>query len=101
MIVKIEFCYETDTEYIRCPAKIGRNIRNLQRQFDKWIYDRNNKHPYGVIAHEDEEGNKIYGVCFNAEAFVYWLNQVRFVKRKKVVRIIDNPTKPPKKKLRF
>lgn len=101
MIVKIEFDYENDTEYIRCTAKVGRNIRKLQRQFDKWIYDRNNKHPYWELAHIDEEGNEIYGVCFDAEAFVYWLNHVKYVKRKKVARLVEKPNKPPKKKLRF
>lgn len=78
MIVKIEFGRETDTEYIRCPARIGRNMQKLQSQFDKWIYNRNNKYPYWEYPHIDEEGNKIYGVCFNAEEFVYWLNEVRF-----------------------
>ncbi|WP_169800511.1 hypothetical protein [Metabacillus fastidiosus] len=101
MIVKLEFMYESDSEYMSCPAKVGRNVRKLQRQFDKWIYDRNNKHPYWVIADEDEEGNEIYGVCFNAEAFVYWLNDVKFVKRKKIAKLIDKPADPPKKKLRF
>ena len=101
MIVKIEFGYEIDTEYIRCPARVGRNIRKLQRQFDKWIYDRKNKHPYWMVADEEEEGNKIYGVCFNAEAFVYWLNQVKYAKRKQVAKLIDYPTNTPKKKLRF
>ena len=101
MIVKIEFDYEADTEYIRCSARVGRNIRKLLRQFDKWIYDRNNKHPYWMVADEDEEGNKIYGVCFNAEAFVYWLNHVKYVKGKKVARLIVNPVNLPKKRLRF
>ena len=36
MFVKVEFMYEEDTEYIRCPAKVGRNIRQLLRDFDKW-----------------------------------------------------------------
>lgn len=101
MIVKIEFEYETDTEYMRCPAKVGRNIRYLQKEFDKWIYDRNNNHPYWEVAHVDQDGNEFYGVCFNAEAFVYWLNHVRFAKRKKVATLIDVPTKLPKKKINF
>ncbi|MGG3891775.1 hypothetical protein [Metabacillus fastidiosus] len=80
---------------------MGRNVRKLQRQFDQWIYDRNNKHPYWVVADEDEGGNKIYRVCFNAEAFMYWLNDVKFAKRKKVARLIDRPANSRKKKLRF
>jgi hypothetical protein len=30
MIVKVEFMYEDDTEYICCPAKIGRTIDQIQ-----------------------------------------------------------------------
>ena len=40
MIIKIEFDYDTDTEYMNCPAKTGRKIRKLQRDFDKWLYNR-------------------------------------------------------------
>ena len=53
MIVKIEFCYEKDTEYILCPAKVGRNIRQLQRDFDKWLYNRQNNHSYWEVADID------------------------------------------------
>ena len=42
MFVKVKFDYETNTQYIRCPAKIGRNVRKLQSQSDKWIYDAKN-----------------------------------------------------------
>ena len=101
MIVKVEFMYEEDTEYIRCPAKVGRNIRQLQREFDKWLYNRENNHPYWEVAHVDEEGNKFYGVCFDAEAFVYWLNNIRFRERKKVARLLVTPNKTPKKKINF
>ena len=101
MIVKIEFCYEKDTEYILCPAKVGRNIRQLQRDFDKWLYNRQNNHSYWEVADIDEEGNNIYGVCFNAEAFVYWLNNIRFTKRKKIAKLVETPNKQPKKKIRF
>ena len=101
MIVKVEFMNEEDTEYIRCPAKVGRNIRQLQREFDKWLYDRENNHPYWEVALVNEEGNKFYGVCFDAEAFVYWLNNIRFGKRKKVARLLVTPNKTPKKKINF
>jgi len=101
MIVTIDYGYETDAEYIRCSARVGRNIRKLQRQFDKWIYNRNNKHPYWVVAHIDEDGNEHYGVCCITEAFFYWLNHIKCAKRKQVARLIENPPNPPKKKLRF
>lgn len=101
MIVKIEFTFEEDTAYIMCPSKVGRNIRQLQRDFDRWIYDRNNDHSYWEVAHIDEDGEIYYGVCFDAEAFVYWLNNVRFIKGKQVARLIDKPLIKPKKKINF
>ncbi|PKG22871.1 hypothetical protein [Niallia nealsonii] len=101
MIIRIEFCYEADTEYMICPAKVGKNIRQLQHDFDKWLYDKNNNHPYWEIVHVDEDGNKKYGVYFNAEAFVYWMNNRKFKKGKKVARLIESPNKPPKKTIRF
>ncbi|WP_273126790.1 hypothetical protein [Bacillus weihaiensis] len=101
MIVKIEFNYETDTGYMICPSKVGKNVRQLQRDFDKWLYNRENNHPYWELALIDEDGNELYGVCFNAEAFVYWLNNVRFNKGKKVARLIEIPNKTPKKTIRF
>jgi len=101
MIIQIQFEYEADTKYIICSTKIGRKIRRLQTEFDEWLYDRENNHPYWEISHEDEKGNKVYGVCFNAEAFVYWLNSVRFRRGKKVARLIDAPNYPAKKTIRF
>ena len=101
MIVKIEFDYETDTEYMICPTKVGRNVRQLQKDFDKWLYNRENNYPYWELAHIDEEGNEFYGVCFNATAFVYWLNNIRFNKGKQVARLIEFPNKPPNKMIRF
>jgi hypothetical protein len=99
MIVEVRLCF--DIQYFRCPAKVGRNVRKLQKDFDRWLYDRESNHPYWEIAHEDEEGNKFYGVCFDAEAFVYWLNNVRFKKGKRVAKLIETPNKSPKKKIGF
>jgi hypothetical protein len=101
MIIKIEFNYEMDTEFMICPSKIGRNIIQLKREFDKWLYNGENDHPYWVIAYEDGDGNKCYGVSFNADAFVYWLNHVRFKKGKRVARLIKVPNRLPKKTIRF
>jgi hypothetical protein len=101
MIVKVGFDYEDDLEYIKCSAKVGRNINQLQKDFFKWLYNRENNHPYWEVFGEDEEGNVIYGVCYRTDAFVYWLNKVRFNKGKSVARLIENPNLPPKKTIRF
>jgi len=101
MIVKVGFEYEDDIEYMICPTKVGRNIKRLQKDFFKWLYNRENNHPYWEVFEEDEEGNIIYGVCYRTDAFVYWLNNVRFTKGKKVARLIEVPKTLPKKAIRF
>jgi hypothetical protein len=99
MIVEVRLCQ--NTQYFRCPAKVGRNVRKLQSSFDKWLYNRENNHPYWEVAHIDENGNKFFGVCFDTEAFIYWLNNVRFKKGKNVAKLIENPRKRPKKIIYF
>jgi len=86
--VKIEFYYETGTEYMICPPKVGKNLRKLQSDFDKWLYNRQNNHPFWELAYIDEEGIEFYEVCFNADAFVN-------------CNLIDIPNKTPKKTIRF
>jgi len=97
VIVKVGFDYEENIEYMICHAKVGRNIKQLQRDFWIWLYNRENQHPYWEIHYQDDEGNPVYGVSYGTEAFVYWLNNVRFTKRKKVARLIAVPKTPFKK----
>lgn len=99
MIVKVGFDYEDDIEYMICPAKIGRNINRLQKEFWEWLYDRENQHPYWF--EDEEDGIVTYGVSYRTDAFVYWLNNVRFTKGKKVARLIEVPKTLPKKAIRF
>jgi len=101
LFVKIEFEYEKDTVYIRCPAKVGRNIRQLQQDFFRWLYDRNNDHPFWVSFGVDEDGNEEFGLSYDEDAFIYWLNNVRFNKGKKVAVQIKNPKFLPKKTISF
>ncbi|WP_430510872.1 hypothetical protein [Gottfriedia solisilvae] len=101
MIVKIGFTYDEDTVYIRCPSKVGRNIRRLQRDFDRWLYDRKNNHPYWELFDVEEDGTECWGVSFNEEAFIYWLNNVRFKKGKEVAYLINDPKVLPKKTIKF
>ncbi|WP_078410722.1 hypothetical protein [Priestia abyssalis] len=95
MIVEISLG-GVDSQYIQCPAKVGRNIRQLQMEFFDWLFDRNNDHKYWV--YHEEAG---YGVDYDAEALVYWLNHVRFKKGKKVAALIDQTNISPKKKIAF
>ena len=99
VIIEVQLSWEI--QYFRCPAKVGRKVRKLQRDFDKWLYNRDNNHPYWEVAHIDEEGNQLYGVSFDTEAFVYWLNNVRFKKGKRIAKLIETPNKSPKKIISF
>ncbi|MEH6937536.1 hypothetical protein V7056_06710 [Bacillus sp. JJ664] len=99
-IVKIDFCHEAATEYIKCHSKVGRNIRTLQRDFDRWLYDRQNNHPYWEEFEEDD-GTKHIVVRFNEDAYVYWLNNVRFNKGKQVAKLIKKPYKTLQKVINF
>lgn len=101
MIIKIGFEYEKDTVYFRCPAKVGRNIRKLQRSFLTWLYDRKNDHPYWFSCGVNEDGIEKFGVSYNEDAFIYWLNNVRFKKGKTVAFLINNPKYSPKKSMSF
>ncbi|MDQ0242948.1 hypothetical protein J2S09_000484 [Bacillus fengqiuensis] len=83
-----------DSQYIQCSDKAGRNIDQLQMEFFDWLGDRNNNHKYWVHL---EEG--IYGLEYDAEALVYWLNYVRF--KKSVAVLIDQPSSSPEKKIVF
>ena len=60
------------------PAKVGRNINQLQRDFLKWLYNRENHPPYWEIHDQDEEGYHVYGVSYRTDGFIYWLNKARF-----------------------
>jgi hypothetical protein len=40
MIVKICFGYPDYGKYMVCSAKVGRNIKQLQLDFDKWLRNR-------------------------------------------------------------
>ncbi|WP_433747776.1 hypothetical protein [Falsibacillus pallidus] len=99
MIVKVDFDYEDDIEYMICPAKVGRNINRLQEEFWDWLFNRKNQHPYWCKYEKD--GNVIYGVSYRTDAFIYWLNNVRFNRGKSVARLIKVPKSPPKKTIRF
>lgn len=80
MIVKVGFNYEDDIGY--CSTKVGRTINRLQEEFWDWLFDRKNQHPYWFEYRED--GNITYGVSYRTDAFIYWLNKVKFTKGKNV-----------------
>lgn len=65
--VVIEMTYDADI--ILVPDEIEQNIKKIQEQFDDWIHDKANDHPFWVYKHREK-----YCPCFRGDAFVYYLN---------------------------
>ena len=65
--IVVKFTYDADI--IQVPGEIARNIRKYQREFDKWLYDKENDHGYWVMANGQRRG-----VAFDTQAFVDYLN---------------------------
>lgn len=63
----IEFS-EFDVDIAEVPQSVADDIRNIEKKFSKWVYDKDNKLSW------DSE-NRVF--CFRGDLFVYWLN--RFV----------------------
>lgn len=81
--VLLKWTYESDM--IECPSYISDNIHEYVKQFDNWMYNKNNNHGYWA---KDSFCNEV--ICFGSEVFVDWLNTniiqqdeklVEFVKR--------------------
>lgn len=70
MKVVVRMTYDADI--IEVPNHIGENIKEYQAEFDEWLYNKNNDHPFWTY----KDGEK-YGVCYRSNAFVYWLNNVK------------------------
>ncbi len=68
MNIALEFTYHTDI--ISVPNEIGIKIKKYQREFDKWLYNKDNNHGYWII----KDGKKL-GVSFDTETFVNYLNK--------------------------
>lgn len=74
-----------DADIIEVPNHIGNNIEKYQAEFDKWIYNKENDHPFWTY-----KNGKKYGVCYRSNAFVYWLNNIILVGSKYKASIVDS-----------
>ena len=61
----IEFT-EFDVDIAEVPQSVIDDIKNIEKKFNKWVYDKDNKLSW------DRE-NRAF--CFRGDLFVYWLNQ--------------------------
>ena len=63
----IEFS-EFDVDIAEVPQSVADDIRNIEKKFSKWVYDKDNKLSW-------DSKNRVF--CFRGDLFVFWLN--RFV----------------------
>lgn len=70
--IVVEMTYNADV--IEVPDEIEKNIKKVQRQFDKWIHDKTTEHKYWLY----RDGKKDCP-CFRGDAFVEYLNEVVLV----------------------
>ena len=70
-MTRIMLYWGYDADIVECPEFIAENLAHSQREFDAWMSNRDNNHGCWVIDNEGE-----FGLSFNADTFVDWLNSV-------------------------
>ena len=71
--VKVEYTLSE----VMVPDYIANDIKKYVKMFDKWLLDKDNNHGYW-----EKINGRNYGVCFDVNAFVLYLNEY-VVKEKK------------------
>ena len=87
MIIKVDFDYDAD--YIYCPDNVPLDLDMLTRRFTNWIYDEQIAHPFWT----DE--NKC-GVCYRADAIIYWLNECVLKENDEKAEVLEEMVKEDK-----
>lgn len=95
MIIKIDFG-DDFIQYISCSTKVGRKMNSIQEDFLNWIFDEEKNTEYWAL----ENGEKIHP-NYDANAIIYWLNNVRFKKGIAKAKLITKPQFKVKKKLYY
>lgn len=65
--IAITFTFQTDI--IIVPEDIAKNVKKIQRSFDRWLYDKDNDHGCWEII----DGKKM-AVSFDTDVFVDYIN---------------------------
>ena len=88
-IIALKFEYEE--YYINVPENVYNNISTIRKEFDKWLYDKNNDHGYWVIINGVKKG-----VSYDESAFIDFINDRYLRKGDARVRMIgkDEITDP-------
>lgn len=81
---KIVLRFTYDCDIIAVPKYIATDIIKIRRQFDKWLYDKENDHGYWVFV-----GGKKRAVSFNSYAFIEYLNKFHISDKKDKAFIVE------------
>ena len=54
---------------VMVPDYIANDIKKYRKMFNKWLFDKDNNHGYW-----EKINGRNYGVCFDVNAFVLYLN---------------------------
>ena len=91
-IIVLKFEYEE--QYIEVPEAVYNNISKIRKEFDKWLYDKNNDHGYWVIINGVKKG-----VSYDASAFIDYINvhysnsgKVKTIKKEEIADTSDIKT---------
>ncbi|MBQ7161120.1 MAG: hypothetical protein IJR90_05385 [Clostridia bacterium] len=86
--IALEFTYE---KYIlSVPSDIAKDIKKIQRAFDKWLYDKSNNHGLWIV----KNGRKA-AVQFDASDFADFINRTYLNERKEKAKITEEVTEVP------
>ena len=81
--MKLVFAFtEFDVDILDVPSEIISDIKKVCKQFDKWLYDKDNKKSW------DRE-RRVF--CFRGDMFVYWLNEYYLQGEEKASLIVSQP----------
>ena len=88
--VALEFTYEK--YLLSLPQETAKEIKNIQRAFDKWLYDKSNNHGLWII----KNGRKA-AVQFGASDFVDFINRTYLNDRIKaeLIKVTEIPAGVP------
>lgn len=72
MLVNTVFDEESkDIDIIDVPSSLLKNLSELQDDFYKWLFNKENNHCYWIY----KDGKKAY-CSYRSDAFVFWLNNI-------------------------
>lgn len=80
MILIFKF-HEFDVDVLDVPEFVITDIRKIQKQFDKWLYDKDNPKTW----HKD-----VGAFCFRGDMFVYWLNEYLLKDSKEKAKLVES-----------